>query len=146
MHRKALWDLPLVRMILEWSIGLLTGYYPGTMSSMKCVCGDMFCIFIVDAGVREGCVSGPSHFIASMDWVLGRVVDQSCGASVGISRVTDLVLTNAGVILAAESDDDSRGTTRGGKALGTSSLLGQNQGTGVLRLDKRNYTVCLSMW
>ena len=40
-------------------------------------------------GVRQGCVLAPSHFNTCMDWVLGRVVDQShCGASVCNIKVT----------------------------------------------------------
>ena len=36
-----------------------------------------------------------------MDWVLGRVVDQShCGASVGNTKITDLVFADDAVIFA----------------------------------------------
>ena len=41
----------------------------------------------------------PSLFNTCMDWVLGRVVEQShCGASVGNTEITDLVFADDAVI------------------------------------------------
>ncbi|KAG0724748.1 LINE-1 retrotransposable element ORF2 protein [Chionoecetes opilio] len=55
----------------------------------------------VKTGVRQGCVIAPSLFNACMDWVLDKVVDQSdCGASVGSTKITDLVLADDVVIFA----------------------------------------------
>ncbi|KAG0714561.1 Retrovirus-related Pol polyprotein from type-1 retrotransposable element R2 [Chionoecetes opilio] len=52
-------------------------------------------------GVRQGCVLAPSLFNACMDWVLDKVVDQSdCGASVGNTKITDLVFADDAVIFA----------------------------------------------
>ncbi|KAG0713027.1 Transposon TX1 uncharacterized protein [Chionoecetes opilio] len=51
--------------------------------------------------VRQGCVLAPSLFNACMDWVLDKVVDQSdCGASVGNTKITDLVFADDEVIFA----------------------------------------------
>ncbi|KAG0710593.1 putative uncharacterized transposon-derived protein F52C9.6 [Chionoecetes opilio] len=45
------------------------------------------------------CVLAPSLFNACMDWVLDKVVDQSdCGASVGNTKITDLVFADDAVI------------------------------------------------
>ncbi|KAG0717242.1 Retrovirus-related Pol polyprotein from type-1 retrotransposable element R2 [Chionoecetes opilio] len=53
------------------------------------------------SGVRQGCVLAPSLFNACMDWVLDKVVDQSdCGASVGNTKITDLVFADDAVIFA----------------------------------------------
>ena len=52
--------------------------------------------------MRQGCVLAPSLFNTCMDWVLGRVVEQRhCGASVGNTKITDLVF--AGDAAFAES-------------------------------------------
>ena len=49
----------------------------------------------------QGCVLAPSLFNTCMDWVLGRVVDHShCGASVGNTKITDLVFADDAVIFA----------------------------------------------
>ncbi|KAG0728144.1 Retrovirus-related Pol polyprotein from type-1 retrotransposable element R2 [Chionoecetes opilio] len=57
--------------------------------------------FPVNTGVRQGCVLAPSIFNACMDWVLDKVVDQSdCGASVGNTKITDLVFADDAVIFA----------------------------------------------
>ena len=100
VYREALWDLLRLRGIPARIIGLLTGLYSGTESAVKCG-GGVSCFFPVNAGVRQGCVLAPSLFNTCMDWVLGRVVDQShCGASVGNTMVTDLVFADDAVILA----------------------------------------------
>ena len=55
----------------------------------------------VSTGVRQGCVLAPSLFNTCMDWVLGRVVEQSyCGASIGNTKITDLVFAD-------DADDES---------------------------------------
>ena len=52
----------------------------------------MFSFFPVNTGVRQGCVLAPSLFNICMDWVLGRVVDQShCGASVSNTKIMFLL-------------------------------------------------------
>ena len=58
-----------------------------------CKCGGgVSSFFPVNAGVKQGGVLAPSFFNTCMDWVLGRVVEQShCGASVGNTEITNLV-------------------------------------------------------
>ena len=72
-------------------IGLLTGLYSGTESSVKCG-GDVSSFFPVNTGVRQGCVFAPSFFNTCMDWVLGRVVDQD--------KITDLAFADDALIFA----------------------------------------------
>ncbi|KAG0729032.1 tRNA (uracil(54)-C(5))-methyltransferase [Chionoecetes opilio] len=68
--------------------------------AVKCG-GGVSGFFPVNTGVRQGCVLAPSLFNACMDWVLGKVVDQSdCGASVGNTKITDLVFADDAVIFA----------------------------------------------
>ena len=56
--------------------------------------------FPVHTGMRQGSVL-PSLFNTCMDWVLGRVVDQShCGGSVSNTNITDLVFADDAVIFA----------------------------------------------
>ena len=56
----------------------------------------------VHTGVRQGCVLAPSLFNTCLDWVLGRIVDQShCGASVGNTKITDFFADDA--VIFAES-------------------------------------------
>ena len=77
----------------------MTGQYSGTESVVKCG-GGISSFFPVDSGVRQGCVLAPSLFNTCMDWVLGKVADQSrCGASVGNTKVTDLVFADDAVLL-----------------------------------------------
>ncbi|KAG0710360.1 Squamous cell carcinoma antigen recognized by T-cells 3 [Chionoecetes opilio] len=58
-------------------------------------------VYPLTPGVRQGCVLAPSLFNACMDWVLDKVVDQSdCGASVGNTKITDLVFADDAVIFA----------------------------------------------
>ena len=132
-------DLLRLRGIPAGIIDLLTGLYSGTESAVKCGRG-MSCFFPVNSGVRQGCVLAPSLFNTCMDWVLDRVVDQShCGASVGNTKITDLVFADDAVILAESLEvlvlaletlyEDA-------KTLGTSGLLAQDQGTGVWRLAR----------
>ena len=100
VHRETLWDILRVRGIPARIIDLLTGLYSGTESAVKCG-GGISNSFPVNSGVRQGCVLAPSLFNTCMDWVLGKVADQShCGASVGNSKVTDLVFADDAVILA----------------------------------------------
>ena len=56
----------------------------------------------MNSGVRQqGCVLAPSLFNTCMDRVLGKGADQShYGASVGNSKVTDLVIADDAVMLA----------------------------------------------
>ena len=52
-------------------------------------------------GVRQECVPASSLFNTCMDWVLGRVVNQShSGASVDNTKITDLVFADDAVIFA----------------------------------------------
>ncbi|KAG0713639.1 Pikachurin [Chionoecetes opilio] len=100
VHRESLWDLLRLRGIPARTIGLMTGLYSGTESAVKCG-GGVSSFFPVNTGVRQGCVLAPSLFNACMDWVLDKVVDQSdCGASVGNTKITDLVFADDAVIFA----------------------------------------------
>ena len=91
VHRETLWDLLRLRGIPERIIGLLTGLYYRTVSAVKCG-GGVSSFLPVNTGVRQGCVLAPSLFYTCMDWVLGRVVEQiHCGASVGNTKITDIV-------------------------------------------------------
>ncbi len=100
VHRESLWSLLRLRGVPAGILGLLTGLYSGAESAVKCG-GGVSSFFPVSAGVRQDCVLAPSLFSTCMDWVLGRAVDQShCGASVGNTRVTDLVFADDAVILA----------------------------------------------
>ena len=101
VHREALWDLLRLRGIPARIIDLLTGLYSGTESAVKCGGAGVSSFFPVNSGVRQGCVLAPSLFNTCMDWVLGRAVDRShCGASVGNTKVTDLVFADDAVIFA----------------------------------------------
>ena len=53
--------------------------------------GGVSSFFPVNMGARQGSVLAPSILNTCMDWVLGRVVEQShCGTSVGNTKITDL--------------------------------------------------------
>ncbi|KAG0729200.1 (E3-independent) E2 ubiquitin-conjugating enzyme UBE2O [Chionoecetes opilio] len=96
VHRESLWDLLRLRGIPASTIGL----YSGTESAVKCW-GGVSSFFPVNTGVRQGCVLAPSLFNTCMDWVLGKVVYQSdCGASLGNTKITDLVFADDAVIFA----------------------------------------------
>ena len=96
-HRETLWDLLRLRGIISRIIGLLTGLYSKTVSAGKCRGG----FFPVNTGVRQGCALAPSLFNTCMDWVLGRVVEQShCGASDGNTKITNLVFADDAAIFA----------------------------------------------
>ena len=98
VHREALWDLLRLHGIPARIIGLLSGLYSGTESAVECD-GGVSSFFPVHKGVRQGCILAPSLFNTCMGWVPGRVVDQShCGASVGNTKITDLVFANDAVI------------------------------------------------
>ena len=100
VHREALWDLLRLRGIPARIIGFLSGLYSGTESAVKCG-GDMSSFFPVYMEVRQGCILAPSLFNTCIDWVLGRVVDQiHCEASVGNTKITDLVFADDAVIFA----------------------------------------------
>ena len=87
VHPEALWGLLHLREIPA-----------GTESAVKCG-RDVSSFFLVHTGMRQGCALAPSFFNTCMDWVLGRVVDQShCGASVGNTKITDLVFADDAVI------------------------------------------------
>ena len=66
-----------------------------------------------------------SLFNTCMDWILGRVVDQSHGgASVGNTKITGLVFADDAVMFAVtgSSGDGSRNTARGGETFMTRSF------------------------
>lgn len=49
----------------------------------------------VNTRVRQGCFLSPSISNIDMEWVIGRVVNQShCGASIAITRVTGFVFAD----------------------------------------------------
>ena len=98
VHRETLWDLLRLRGISAGIIGLLSGLYCGTESAVKC-CGGVSSFFSVHTGVKQVCVLAPSLSNTCMDWVLGRVVDQShCGASVGNTKITGHVFADDTII------------------------------------------------
>ena len=100
VHRETIWDLLRLHGILARIIGLLTSLNSETVSAVKCG-GGVFSFFPVNTGVRQGCVLAPLLFNTCMDWVLGRVVEQShCGASVGNTEITDLVFPDDAGIFA----------------------------------------------
>ncbi|KAG0697185.1 Tetratricopeptide repeat protein 17 [Chionoecetes opilio] len=101
VHHESLWDLLRFRWIpARRTIGLMTGLYSGTESAVKCGTG-VSSFFPVNTGVRQGCVLAPSLFNTCMDWVLGKVVDQSdCGASLGNTKITNLAFADDAVIFA----------------------------------------------
>ena len=104
VHRESLWEILRIRGVPAKIIDLLTGLYSGTDSAVKCG-GGVSDLFPVEAGVRQGCVLAPSLFNTCMDWILGKAVDQSlCGASVGNTKITDLVFADDAVILAESLD------------------------------------------
>ena len=74
--------------------------YSGTESAVK-YGGGMSSFFPVHTGVRQGCVFAQLFSNTCMDWILGRVVDQSpARASVGNTKITDLVFAKDVVIFA----------------------------------------------
>ena len=104
VHRETLWDLLRLRGIPARIIGLLTGLYSGTVSAVKCG-GGVASFFPVNTGVRQGsgqcaCCSITFQHMHG----LGRVVEQShCGASVGNTKITDLVFADDDAAILAES-------------------------------------------
>ena len=97
----------------------------------------MSSFFPVNMDVNQACVLAPSFFTTCMDWVLGKVVDQShCGASVGNTEGTDLVfaMIQKSLLNKEGFGNSSRSTARGGEARGTSGFLAQDQGSGAYRL------------
>ena len=100
VHREALWDLLRLRGILAGIIGILSGLYSGTETSVKCG-GSVSNLFSVHTRVSQRCVLAPSLFNICMDWVLSRVLDQSyCEASVGNTKITDLLFADDAVMFA----------------------------------------------
>ena len=62
--------------------------------------------FPVNMGVRHGCVLAPLFFNTCMDWILGKVVNQShCGASVGKIKITELLETRVMALKEAKLKD-----------------------------------------
>ena len=98
LHRETLWNLLRLRRTPARIIGLLTGLFSGTVSGVKCG-GGVSSFFPVNKGVRQSCVLAPSFFNTCMDWVLGRVLEQShCGASVGNTEVSGFVFADDAAI------------------------------------------------
>ena len=70
------------------------------MNGVSCG-GGVFSFFPVKVGVRQGCVLVPSLFNTCMNWVQGRVVEQShCEAPVGNTKIVDLVFADDAAIFA----------------------------------------------
>ena len=92
VHCDVLCDFLRLGVIPAGIIGLLSDLYFRTESAVR-YCGGVSSFLPVHTGVRQGCVLAPSLFKTCMDWVLGRVVDQSqCGRSGGTTKIIDLVL------------------------------------------------------
>ena len=72
-----------------------------------------------------------------MDWVLGRVVEQShCGASVGNTKITDLVFADDAAIFAESLEVLVMALEALHEELATQGFLGQDQGPGVWRCTR----------
>lgn len=84
--KVGLWEL--LRLYNSCKNCLLSDLYSGTESAVNRG-GGVFSLFPVNAGVRQGCILAPLLFNTHMDCILGRAVDQSCGAFVGNSKVID---------------------------------------------------------
>ncbi|XP_076039380.1 uncharacterized protein LOC143024457 [Oratosquilla oratoria] len=78
----------------------MSGLYSGTESAVK-YGGSVSSFFLVNSGVRQECVLALTFFNTCIDLVLDRVVDQCrCGASLGNTKVTDLVFADDATLLA----------------------------------------------
>lgn len=90
--------------------------------------GSMSIFFSVKTWVRHGCFLALSLFNNCVDCVLG--------SQGGVFGVIDLVFADDVVLIAVIGGhgDSSPGTAGKGGTLGTSSLLGRDQATGVWRL------------
>lgn len=88
------------------SVGFLHGslvHWLACTLGFKCceVFGGISCFFLVNMGVRQGCVFATSLFNTWIDWALGKVVDQChCGTSISNTRGTNLVFADDAIILA----------------------------------------------
>ena len=104
VSREALWRILGLRGIPQRIVHLIASLYSGTESMVKCG-GSISDSFLVNTGVRQGCVLAPTLFGASMDWIMGRVVERTrCGASFGEEWITDLDFADDAVIFAETVD------------------------------------------
>ena len=111
VHCMTLWDLLRLRGIPAGIIGLSINFYFGT--------GEL--------RVRQGCILAPLLFNTCMDWIMGRAVNKShCGASVGNTKITDLVFSRRCSNLCWVTGDSGNGS-QGGKTFRTFGLLAQVQ-------------------
>ena len=118
VHCKALCDLLHLRGIPAGIIGLLSDLYSRTESTVKCGGGrGVSSFFPVHTGVRLGCILAPSLFNTYMDWVLGRVVDQSQQHQDRWSYFCRQCSNLCWV--ARRSGDGSQSTAQGGEIFGT---------------------------
>ena len=104
VSRESLWRLLELRGIPPRLIHLISALYSSTESAVKCGAATSD-FFLVQTGVRQGCVLAPSLFSTCMDWIMDRVVYGSrCGVSFGEVRITDLDFADDAVIFAETLD------------------------------------------
>lgn len=86
VHLGAFLDLLKLLGISATTIDLLTGKYSVSESAVTCG-GGTSSSFLMNTGVRHGCVLMPLLFKTCIDWALGSTVGQShYGASIGNAR------------------------------------------------------------
>ena len=77
---------------------LIAGLYCGTESVIKCGRG-VSRFFLVEAGVKQGCILALTLFNTCMDWVLNSVISQTqCGSPVGNTSIIDLAFDDDAVV------------------------------------------------
>ncbi|KAI8502642.1 hypothetical protein Bbelb_193440 [Branchiostoma belcheri] len=100
VNRNALWLLLKALGVPAKLVHLLSLLYSNTSSRVK-VNGLLSDSFVINSGVRQGCVLAPTIFNVAIDHVMGRTVEQcNCGVSFGDFTVTDLDYADDVAILA----------------------------------------------
>ncbi|KAI8496908.1 hypothetical protein Bbelb_255630 [Branchiostoma belcheri] len=100
VYRNALWLLLKALGVPAKLVHLLSLLYSNTSSRVK-VNGLLSDSFVINSGVRQGCVLAPTIFNVAIDHVMGRTVEQcNCGVSFRDFTVTDLDYADDVAILA----------------------------------------------